>query len=81
MFAIDFDFVAHALMVSTSDGDERSFALEPMSVADFYRKTMSALGDLAIEVAIFTRPVEVQSPPLYSSVWGVTSRAEVSTAS
>jgi len=60
VFAIDFDFVAHALKISTSDGEERSFVLEPMSVADFYRKTIAALGDLGIKVEIFTRPVEVE---------------------
>jgi hypothetical protein len=58
-FALDFDFIAHALRISTSDGDERSFPLEPMAVADFYRKTMAALDDLDIRVKIFPRPVEV----------------------
>jgi hypothetical protein len=59
-FAIDFDFREHALGVSSSDGRARSFALEPMSVADFYRKTMEALGALDIRVALRTRPVEVE---------------------
>ena len=58
-FAIDFDFVDHALRVATSEGAVRSFALEAMSVADFYRKTMQALHDLGIQVKIFPRPVEV----------------------
>ncbi len=58
-FAIDFDFVAHTLRVTTVGGAERSFALTPMSVADFYRKTMQALDDLAINVGILARPVEV----------------------
>src|SRR4051812_35558889 len=31
-FSIDFDFVDHRLRIVTSDGDTRSFALEPMSV-------------------------------------------------
>lgn len=60
-FAIDFDFVSHALRVTTSEGEERSFALEPMAVADFYRKTMDALDSLGIEVEIFSRPVEVET--------------------
>lgn len=59
-FAIDFDFVAHALRVSTSEDEERSFALESMSVADFYRKTMDTLSGLGIEVEILARPVEVE---------------------
>ncbi|MCW3060393.1 MAG: hypothetical protein JWQ02_2214 [Capsulimonas sp.] len=58
-FAIDFDFVGHVLRITCSDGSERSFALEPMSVAAFYRKTMGALQELGIEVTIFARPVEV----------------------
>ncbi len=59
-FAIDFDFIAHALRITTSKGTDRSFALEPMSVAVFYRKTMHALGELGIEVKIFACPVEVE---------------------
>lgn len=58
-FALDFDFVDHALRVSTSEGEERAFALAPMSVAAFYRKTMEALDALDIAVKLFTRPVEV----------------------
>jgi hypothetical protein len=58
-FAIDFDFVEHLLRIATSDGNERRFALEAMSVADFFSKTMSALRELNVEVRIFTKPVEV----------------------
>ncbi len=58
-FAIDFDFVDHVLRIATSEGKERSFALEPMTVADFFAKTMSSLGELGIAVHIFARPVEV----------------------
>ncbi len=59
-FAIDFDFIAHALHITTSAGTGRSLALEPMPVADFYRKTMLALAELGITVKIFARPVEVE---------------------
>jgi hypothetical protein len=58
-FAIDFDFVDHMLRITTSDGDARSFALQPMSVAEFFAKTMDALTELNVEVHIYTRPVEV----------------------
>lgn len=58
-FAIDFDFVKHALTVQSSDGGERTFKLRPMSVAAFYRQLMDTLGELSIHVDIFTRPVEV----------------------
>jgi hypothetical protein len=58
-FSIDFDFLDHQLEITTADGEERTFALEPMSVADFYAKTMNALHQLDLPVHIFTRPVEV----------------------
>lgn len=59
-FAIDFDFCAHALHITTSENTQRSFRLEPMTVASFHRQTMDALQALNIGVRIFTRPVEVE---------------------
>ncbi len=59
IFAIDFDFIDHALRITTSAGGRREFALEPMPVAEFYRKTMQALGELGIRTRIFARPNEV----------------------
>ena len=61
-FAIDFDFVDHALRITTSAGEKSAFDLEPMSVADFYDNTMDALADLGIEVNIFPKPVEIPDP-------------------
>lgn len=58
-FSIDFDLVEHELRIVTSDGGMRNFSLQPMTVADFYRKVMDALHSLGIDVKIFTRPVEV----------------------
>jgi hypothetical protein len=58
-FAIDFDFVDHALRVTSSDGPKLSFLLEAMPVADFYRQTMRTLADLGIHVKIYAQPVEV----------------------
>lgn len=62
MFEVHFDFMRHALVIETSDGQERSFALAPRSVADFYQETMAALRSLGIEVSIWTTPVEVPDP-------------------
>lgn len=59
-FTIDFDFLAHALYITTSDGTARSFLLRPMSVFDFYHKTMEALRGLGIQVNMLARPVEVE---------------------
>src|SRR5436190_2327221 len=42
-FQIDFDFVHHRVAVQTNDGDAGSFALEPQSVATFYRRLMAEL--------------------------------------
>ena len=61
-FEIDFDFFDHRLRIAGSDGERRSFALQPMSVAAFYRKLMRALGELDIEVPIWPMPVELPDP-------------------
>ena len=34
---IDFDFIDHRLAIQTSDGRDEGFALEPMSVATFWK--------------------------------------------
>ena len=61
-FAIDSDFINHELIVRTSFNDGFSFKLEPMSVADFYRKLMSKLKSNGIEVKISTIPDELENP-------------------
>jgi hypothetical protein len=62
MLEIDFDFVDHRLAVRVSDGPIRGFALEPMSVAAFYRRLMADLGAAGIEAKINTMPNEVPQP-------------------
>ncbi len=59
-FQVDFNFVDHILEIRTTDGSNRNFDLEPMSVADFYSKIMNHLKELGIEVNILARPVEVE---------------------
>jgi hypothetical protein len=59
-FRIDFDFIAHLLVIETADGSTKTIALRPRSIADFYQETMSALTSLGIPVTIWTTPVEVQ---------------------
>jgi hypothetical protein len=61
-FEIDFDFRDHRLHIATSGGESRSFAMKPMSVADFYRKLMQTLGELNIEARIWPIPVEIPNP-------------------
>jgi hypothetical protein len=61
-FEIIFDFCAHRLILLTSDAATDSFALQPMSVADFYREIMARLRGLGIDVTIWTTPVEIPDP-------------------
>jgi hypothetical protein len=60
-FSIDFDFIAHRLRIASCDGDDHGFALEPMSVADFYGRVMRALHDIGVEVRIYTMPSEIEN--------------------
>jgi len=59
---IEFDFVDHRLVLRTSSGPERGFALMPMSVADFHRRVLAELTAARIEVAIHPAPNEVEDP-------------------
>ena len=61
-FEIVFDFLAHRLFISCSDGAVESFALKPMSVKTFYTETMARLKKLGIDVKIWTMPVEIADP-------------------
>lgn len=58
-FDMEFDFIDHQLRVRTSAGSVQTVALEPKSVAEFYRETMDALHRAGIDVTILARPVEV----------------------
>jgi hypothetical protein len=62
LLEIDFDFVAQRLLVRTSDAAEAGFALEPMSVAAFYRRCMAALEGVGVKVTIDVVPNEVADP-------------------
>jgi len=61
-FQIDFDFIDHRLLVTTSDGDARMFALVPMTVAHFHERLLSLLADLGIRVHIHPVPNELPDP-------------------
>ena len=62
IFELDFDFVGSRFGCRTSDGFDRGFVLEPMAVADFYRRTMMLLREAGVETEIDTRPNEVPNP-------------------
>jgi hypothetical protein len=61
-FELRFDFLAHQLVLETSDGTVRTLPLRPQTVADFYRACMEMLRREGIEVAIWPMPVEVPDP-------------------
>lgn len=61
-FQIDFDFIAHQLILQSSDGGAGGFALEPQSVATFYARLMQELDKLGLHVAIYPKPNEVADP-------------------
>jgi hypothetical protein len=61
-FSIQFDFIDHRLVVRASDGDTRTTALRPQTVADFYRELMAMLDAMALPVKISPMPVEIPSP-------------------
>ena len=61
-FTVLFDFVHHALVIETSDGDARSLPLVPCSVADFHAAVTHTLRDMDLAVKIWPMPVEIPDP-------------------
>ena len=61
-FAIEFDFVAHQLIVHACDESPRTLPLANQSVAEFYRAVMDLLGDMRLPVRIWSMPVEIPDP-------------------
>src|SRR6185295_13622575 len=58
-FEIAFDFIDHALVITTSDGGAHRMPLEGHSVATFYARLMAALTALDLPVRIHVVPNEV----------------------
>lgn len=56
---IDFDFLDHRLQFRGCDGETGGFALEPISVAEFYRRVTDQLHALDFDVRIYTMPNEI----------------------
>lgn len=59
LFDLEFDVVAHQLVVRSSSGGHRTVALEPQSVARFHERVMAALAELDIDAPIRPVPTEV----------------------
>lgn len=61
-FQLDFDFLEHRLRLQASDGGTGGFALQPKTVAVFYRQLMSELDRLGLHVDIHRYPNETVDP-------------------
>jgi hypothetical protein len=58
----DFDFVDHRLVGSVSSGATKSYALEPMTVAEFHRRFLALTDDLGVRTPFHGTPNEVSDP-------------------
>jgi hypothetical protein len=61
-FQIDLDFIDHRLAIRTSDNMTADLALRPCTVADFYAEVMHRLRAMALDIRIWSTPVEVPDP-------------------
>lgn len=59
LFQINFDFIAHLLLIEVDDGSMKTISLRPHPVAEFYQEMLAALGSLGMPLTIWTTPVEV----------------------
>lgn len=58
-YEVVFDFLDHVLVIEATDGGHATLPLEPMSVADFYRRFRQALREVGAPDAIHGAPNEV----------------------
>jgi hypothetical protein len=63
---IEFDFIAHRLVLRSSRGDEQVIALAPQPVAEFYERVMHALRGLGAKIVINEIPSELPEPIRFS---------------
>ena len=61
-FQIDFDFVDHRLLITTSNGLTAALQLRAQTVADFHRDLIGTLASLGIGVSIHPMPNEIEDP-------------------
>lgn len=60
VFQIDFDFLHHQLIITTSTGRTTTLELYSRTVADFYTALFEKLKGLDIDVVIYTTPSEIE---------------------
>ncbi|HEY3092276.1 MAG TPA: DUF5996 family protein [Vicinamibacterales bacterium] len=61
-FTIEFDFVDHQAVITSSDGMYRALPLAPKTVASFYAEMMTTLREMQLPVRIWPMPVEIPNP-------------------
>lgn len=59
VFQVEFDFIHHALHITTSAGGVARVQLYPRSVADFYRELFEKLNSVGIDAYIYAAPNEI----------------------
>ncbi|MBC9915348.1 DUF5996 family protein [Chitinophaga varians] len=59
IFQIEFDFIHHQLVITTSGGEKEALGLRPRTVADFYASLFDKLQSLNIDVTIHPVPSEM----------------------
>src|SRR5579862_1320057 len=67
LFETEFDFISHRVLIRASDGEERTIALEPRPVADFYVRVVELLKGIGVSVSIHEMPNEVTDPIRFPS--------------
>jgi hypothetical protein len=58
-FSLELSFLEHRLAARGANGREKGFDLEPMTVAEFYHRTLTTLADLGVPVKIDPTPQEL----------------------
>ena len=58
----DFDLIDHRLIGTSTDGSTASFALEPMTVAEFYKRFLALTDELGVRIQIHGTPNEIPDP-------------------
>ena len=61
-FRIDFDFLSHRILISSSHGEQRSLPLVDQTIADFYTELFAVLAEMGIKVRIHAVPNEIPNP-------------------
>ncbi|RAJ20856.1 DUF5996 family protein [Pedobacter cryoconitis] len=60
LFQIDFDFLSHQLIITSSANGQQQFNLSPHTVSSFYHELFEKLGLLEIDAEIYAKPNEIE---------------------